>query len=305
MWAGNRDGIIRSRGIMMMMMLLRPSAKSSHISYVQAKSSSVNAPVTPDEERTKDRLGQEIKNAVEDCLGVGSDDVAAFAYAPGDRVENPKEGGQGTAIEVSTADVGADVAGVLAGGHGELPHDEKEGSTAEGIVTPLVAGLDQSANEASDDHDFVDKHKHEDRRPGHSSSEQQVQQEQRGGDNPINVASIENSTIGTGHLGVTAVKLNWNRGHSQVGAHSEIGNAGDHADSSGDIVEDTLSARLPRSKSEEHDGGKPHKGADGEIEVGAMGGDSDVGEAAVDKVVIDVDSVIALFEIHVCHDFTR
>jgi hypothetical protein len=79
---------------------------------VEAQSSQINVPVSPDEERTKHRLGQEIQDTVEHGLGVGSNEVTTFADTPCNGVEDPEERGQGATHHESALDIAAVVASV-------------------------------------------------------------------------------------------------------------------------------------------------------------------------------------------------
>jgi len=156
---------------------------------VQTEPGRVDVAVTPDKKTAEDRLGQNIKDAVEDGLRVRRDVVATLAKAPSNRVESPQERGQGAAHHESLADVLAHGVGVLASFPGEHVDDVAESEAAEGEVTPLVAGPNECAGETSDNHDPVNQDDVEDRRPGHASGEKQVGEQQRSGDEPVNVAN--------------------------------------------------------------------------------------------------------------------
>ena len=67
---------------------------------MQTQSSGVNITMTPEQQGAKDRLGEQIQDAVEDGLGIWRDDVAAFADAPCDGVQEPEEDGEAAADEV-------------------------------------------------------------------------------------------------------------------------------------------------------------------------------------------------------------
>lgn len=110
------------------------------VADVDAEAVGVDVAVTPEEEGTEDGLGQDVENAVEDGLGVGGDDVAALAQAPGDRVEEPEEDGPHGASDVGAMHVGSEGACVLASDPGHLPRDEEESGAAEGEETPLLCG---------------------------------------------------------------------------------------------------------------------------------------------------------------------
>lgn len=55
----------------------------------QTKTSGINAPMSPDEESTEDGLSEEVKNTVEDGLGVRRDEVATLTDTPCNRVQKP------------------------------------------------------------------------------------------------------------------------------------------------------------------------------------------------------------------------
>ena len=61
---------------------------------------------------------------------------------------------------------------------------------------------------------------------------------------PVNVANIEDLTQGAGDLGVGADEFRANASLSQVRAHGEISDTGDHGDSSSNVVEEAVRARL-------------------------------------------------------------
>lgn len=54
---------------------------------VKTKGGRVDVAVTPDEQSTKDRLSEDVKDAIEDRLRVRRDVVTTFAHAPGNRVK--------------------------------------------------------------------------------------------------------------------------------------------------------------------------------------------------------------------------
>jgi hypothetical protein len=154
---------------------------------VKTKAGRVDVAVAPNEQATEDRLGQDIENTVESGLRVGRNVVATLADTPGDRVESPQHGGERAADHESLADLLAHGVGVLAGFPGEHVEDVEERDAAESEVAPLVAGPDERAGKTGDDHDPINQDDVEDRGPGHAGSEQQVGEQQRSGDEPIDV----------------------------------------------------------------------------------------------------------------------
>lgn len=61
---------------------------------------------------------------------------------------------------------------------------------------------------------------------------------------PVNVANVEDLTKGAGDLGVGTNEFGANASLSQVGAHGEVGDSGDHSNGGGDVVEEAVCARL-------------------------------------------------------------
>lgn len=58
---------------------------------------------------------------------------------------------------------------MLAGGPGDGPGDEKEGNAAEDEVSPFVRGGNQSTDQTSDNHDFINEDGVEDGGPWETS----------------------------------------------------------------------------------------------------------------------------------------
>jgi hypothetical protein len=100
------------------------------IANVQSQACKIDVLVSPDQERAKDRLGQEIKDTVEHSLGIGCDHVATLRHAPGDRVQDPQKGSEGAAHGEGALDVAAVGAGVNAGFPDKLVDDVAEGDAA-------------------------------------------------------------------------------------------------------------------------------------------------------------------------------
>jgi hypothetical protein len=252
---------------------------------IKTQASRVNVPVSPDKESTEDGLGQEVEHTIEDGLRVGRDDVTSLSETPCDGVEDPQESSERSAKEERTLDVTSVGAGVNAGLPDQLVHNVNKSEAAEGEVSPLVLGLDESTDETGNNHDLVDEDGPQDSGPWHSGGEQKISQEKRSRNEPIDVADVVDGTVSATNNGVAALVLDANGSESEVGTHGEVGNGSDKDNSSGDVVEDAVAARLALTEADEDEAGDGHGRAYGEIEVRAMGGDGDVSGAAVDSVV--------------------
>lgn len=174
---------------------------------MKAELGRVNVPVAPDEERAKDWLSQDIKDAVEDGLRIGSDDVGTLTDTPRDRVKGPEERSERATDKESAANVLAHSVGVLASLPGEHVNDEEECNAAEGEVTPLVDSTDQGANKTSHDHDLIDEDHIHDGGPRHTSCEKKIHEQERGGDEPVDVANVEDLAVQSGNLRVAALEF--------------------------------------------------------------------------------------------------
>lgn len=65
---------------------------------------SINISVTPKEEESEDRLGNQIENAIKDSLRIRMNHISALGNAPGDWIKEPDENGENTARVVGATD---------------------------------------------------------------------------------------------------------------------------------------------------------------------------------------------------------
>ena len=184
----------------------------------------------------------------------------------------------------------------------EHVEDVDQGNAAKGEVAPLVAGADKSAGETGDNHDLVNEDDEEDRGPGHAGSEEQVCEQQRGGNDPVDVPwaelvsgghnmtderytpHVEDLTVETANLRIVTDELDGNAGPAKVGSHGEVGNGGDHGDHGGDVVEDTVLTRLGERKAHECHGRSDHDSSHSPVPVGTVSGNGDLSVSIVYSV---------------------
>jgi hypothetical protein len=233
----------------------------------KTKTSRVNVPVSPDKESTEDWLGQEVEDAVEDGLRIWRNDVAALGNTPCNGVQDPQECSQGSAHEECTLDIATEVPGVRARLPDQLVDDVDESKVAESEVSPLVLGGDECANKTGDNHDLIDDDGPQDARPWHSSGEHEVGQEQRGGDDPVDVANIVDRTVVSTNHWVVALELYFDGSETEVGAHGEVGNGGNEDDSSCEVVENAVATLLAHTQTDENEARDGHGRANGKVQV--------------------------------------
>ena len=107
------------------------------VADVDAQARGVDVAVAPEKERSETGLGQDVQDTVESSLGVGSNDVATLGESPGNRVEEPEEGGQDTTADEGAVDISAESRSVLASSPDNGPGNPKEGEHSEDEVAPL------------------------------------------------------------------------------------------------------------------------------------------------------------------------
>jgi hypothetical protein len=79
---------------------------------VEADLNWVDVAVAEEENGTKDWLGKEVEDTVEDGFRVWRNDIAALAEAPSDRVDEPEEDGPETAGEIGCVDCSANMSSI-------------------------------------------------------------------------------------------------------------------------------------------------------------------------------------------------
>lgn len=154
--------------------------------------------------------------------------------------------------------------------------------------TPFVTGLDKSTHESSDNHDFIDEQSPDDCWPWETSSEKEIHQKERSGDDPIDVTSVENFTIDTSDVGLRATELDVDGSPAQVGAHGEVGDCRNQVDTSSDVEEDAICAGFHCARRDDGECSEAHGSTDGEIDVGASSSNGDVDMFAILSVGVDL-----------------
>lgn len=112
----------------------------SVVPEVKTQIASINVSVTPKEEESEDRLGNQIKDAVKDSLRIRMNHISALGNAPGDGIKEPDEDGENTTHVVGAADGTSKGTGMATAFEEEAPDDVEESCAAEDEVTPLVSG---------------------------------------------------------------------------------------------------------------------------------------------------------------------
>jgi len=103
----------------------------------------------------------------------------------------------------------------------ELVDDVEESDAAENKVSPLVTALYESTDKTSDDHDLINDNNPHDGRPWHAGSEEQVDEQKRRSDEPVDVSDVVDRTVGSCYLGVATGEFDCDGCEAQVGSHGD------------------------------------------------------------------------------------
>ena len=196
----------------------------------------------------------------------------------------PDECSQGTAHEEHTANIVTKMVGMTACLPSEHVGDICQCSAAEGEVAPLVRRADQSPNEASHNHQLVNKNNPENGWPWHASREQKVHEQQWCSNEPIDVSDVEDLAVLATDYWVGASKLDRYGREAKVRCHGEVRNRRDHKKTSRDVVENAVGGRLGQGVTEDSDPANGHHGGDSPIPVATANGNSNVCCQTIDSV---------------------
>ena len=158
------------------------------------------------------------------------------------------------------------------------PDNVEECNGAEREVTPFVRGGNQSADQTADDHGLICQNGDQDRRPRHTSGQEQIREQKWRSDEPVDIADPEDlaSTSGT-YMAVTGTnELDLNRHLAEIASHGEVCNRSSEQDAGADVVKDAMSGRLSERSTDDTKKGDRHDSTDGEVPVRAMSVDFDV-----------------------------
>lgn len=183
----------------------------------------------------------------------------------------------------------------------QLVGDEEESEHAKHPVAPLVGGAGERAHEARDDHDLVGQNGDQDRGPGDAGGQEEIREEQRRCDEPVDVPHVEDLTgaRGADRRTAPADELDCNRRLAQVGTHGPVGYTGDGRDARGDVVEETVRLGLGHGKAHEDERRHAHHGADREVPVRSVDGNRQIG--MVGNHPVDIECLVS-GHVDVCVD---
>jgi len=171
-----------------------------------------------DVEKGEDGLGDKVEDSVEDHLAGRGDDVGTVSETPGDGVEGPDDGEEDGRGDVSSLEVRSEQGNRSVSRPQKDEPDVDKSGASESKVTPLVRADDKTSDETGNDHDKVKEDQGDNVREGESGGEDQLEQEARGGNDPVDVPHVPELT---GEADI--VELDVDGGGTEVRSHREVG----------------------------------------------------------------------------------
>jgi hypothetical protein len=212
---------------------------------------------------TEDSLGQDIKNSVDNDLSVHAGLASTVGNTPDtgkalvskqgrESVNNlhgvgsPEDSGVGSDGDEEAAELVTLGAGVGTTVKTKVPEDEEEGNARDGVPAPLLGSLlsTESSEQTSQDHDDVGDDHHDHVSTGHASKETEIEEQERGGDGPVDVTGPVDLAVGGGEgVGNVVVLLaldNLLEGDTGARGHGEVREGGGESDDGGDDMVEAL-----------------------------------------------------------------
>lgn len=150
-----------------------------------------------DDDGSPQRLGNDVEDSKEENLGVGRDVASTLTKDEGDGVEGPNDEESKRDLVVEAADLLRAEVAVAASRPDEGVEDVEHRRDGDGKEDPAGTNVRvETGDETSDDHGDVGKDGNEDLAKGHTGQEGNVEDQERGGDEPVDVAGYEDLTLG-------------------------------------------------------------------------------------------------------------
>jgi len=195
---------------------------------------------------TEDWLGEDVEDGVGDDLLIDVHLAAAIGNTPDDWVGGPEDEGEATDGGVEVANLATTSGSGLASVDNKLPDNNEVGNAGNGVPSPLLRGTlrAESSEEAGQDHDDVGNNGDKDAATVHASKESEIQEQEWGGQSPVNVTSpvylavdlvggVWNVLVGLANGGLVVAD-------TVSASHGEVGEGSEDGDHGGDDVEEAL-----------------------------------------------------------------
>jgi len=201
--------------------------------------------MSEEQPETENRLGEDVKDGVTDDLTINREGAGTISKTPDDRVDGPENEG-----ETSNGSEEGGSLRVLLGNdstavEGELVDDDEIGNAGHGVVSPSSALLvGQTGEETSQDHDDIGNNGNRKAGTVQASKETEIDEQEWGGDAPVDVTSPVDLTM-KGLVGGVSMLVLLLEGDSRVtdalaGGHGEVGDSSESGDEGSQDVEESF-----------------------------------------------------------------
>ena len=161
-------------------------------------------------------------------------------------VGSPEDGSVGSDGDEESAELVTLGAGVGATVKAKVPEDEDEGNAGNCVPAPLLGSVlsAESSKQTSKNHDQVGNDHHDHVSSGHASKETEIEEQERGGDAPVDVTGPVDLAVGGG-VGVGNVVMllaldNLVQGNTVSSGHGEVREGRGESDDGGDDMVEAL-----------------------------------------------------------------
>jgi len=237
--SGTGEGRVVDSSVLLSVGVVDGSSTLRVLSRLELESSEVFSGKEEEVDEEEDGLGQNIEDTVEDHLRVGGDLRRTIGETPSDGVKKPENAEDRSRDGESSGESATEVSDGLPCGTEENPPNVDQSNHTECEQAPLVRRWDQGTNETSDDHDNVKEDDSEDIRKGKTSTQEDLEEESRSSDSPVNVSDIPNGPSGTGRE-LDTVEFNRDVGTAKSRCHAEVCDRSSDENDDTELVEDSL-----------------------------------------------------------------
>lgn len=224
--------------------------------------------VSDEQPSTEDRLSKNIKDGVGDDLAVDTDTTGTVSKAPNNGVGSPEKesvAGNGKEERGNVLALGLDSSTTV---DTEVPDNNEVGEAGNGVPSPLGRGTlrAESSEQAGEDHDQISNNGHGEVSTIHAGQETKVEEQERGSDGPVDVASPEdlavNLVVSVRDVVVLLTDMDVVDRNTLAGGHCEVGDSSRDGDQSGDDIEEALLHWDPPCEASEDTRGDQHDDED-------------------------------------------
>lgn len=223
-----------------------------------------DAGVGEEEPGTEDGLGEDVKDGVGDDLLVNIHVAGAVGNTPDTKgplaveracafalfnlhgVDSPDDEGEATNGSEEVANLATLGLSSVAAVEDELPDDNEVGNAGNRVPAPLLGGLlrAEGGEETSENHDDVGNNGNQDVGTGKTSEQRKVEEQERGGEGPVDVAGPVDLAVDVvlsgGNVLVVLLLLGVVPANSVAAGHGEVGQSGEGDNEGGEDVVQAL-----------------------------------------------------------------